>query len=223
MIVRSHRSLFALVGMTLVGFWISSVRAEEKGTLLFNGKDTTGWRIFVPKKDESKAEGLFEVKEGGVLHCRGTPTAYIITEKDYEDYVLELEWRWPAKPGNSGVLLHASGPDTIWPKSWEAQLFANNAGDIWLIGGYKLDAPSEQQDPRSKNHFFKRKTEGPTEKKTGEWNRYRITCKGDTVKLEVNGKMLNEGTNSERTKGKIALQSEGAPIEFRNIRLTPIR
>jgi hypothetical protein len=67
------------------------------------------------------------------------------------------------------------------------------------------------------------KTDKPVEKPLGEWNRYEITCKGDTIELKVNGVKVNEGSRAERTKGKIALQSEGAPISFRNIKLTPIR
>src|SRR5262249_58601485 len=63
----------------------------------------------------------------------------------------------------------------------------------------------------------------PVEKPTGEWNHYRITCKGDTVKVEVNGKFVNEGKNAELKKGKILLQSEGAPVHFRNVKLTPIK
>ena len=59
-------------------------------------------------------------------------------------------------------------------------------------------------------------------KPVGEWNRYRITCKDGTVKLEVNGQLVNEGRHAEKTKGKILLQSEGAEVHFRNIKLTPI-
>src|SRR5438876_3153565 len=60
------------------------------------------------------------------------------------------------------------------------------------------------------------------EKPIGEWNQYEITCQGDTIKLVINGKLVNEGTNAELTKGKILLQSEGAEIHFRNVELKPL-
>jgi hypothetical protein len=219
---RSHVALAALVlgGLLLSRAW----SAEEKSSEIFNGKDLTGWKIFVdPKsKDKAKPEEVWSV-EKGIIQCKGRPNGYIITEKEYGDYVLELEWRWPKTKGNSGVLLHVSGKDKIWPKSFEAQLFAGSAGDIWLIDGYKLDVDKERQDPRVARHYFRMHRDKPVEKEIGEWNKYRITCKGDSVKLEVNGTLVNEGKNGELTKGKIALQSEGAPIEFRNIKLTPIK
>ena len=100
---------------------------------------------------------------------------------------------------------------------------ANHAGDFWLVDGFKLTVDKSRQDPRQARHFFRLKEAGAVEKPAGEWNKYRITCKGDTIKLEINGKLVNEGSGAEATKGKIILQSEGAPIEFRNIKLTPIR
>jgi hypothetical protein len=204
---------------------LPAMRAEEgKPTDLFNGKDLTGWRVWTNPKSKSKADPdkVFVAKDG-VIECAGLPEGYIITDKEYGDYVLELEWKWPGKPGNSGVLLHVSGKDMIWPKSAEAQLYANNAGDIWLIGEFKLTVDKDRQDKGTPRHYFRMNRAKKVEKAPGEWNKYKITCKGDTIKLEVNGEVLNEGTGSELTKGKIALQAEGAPIHFRNIKLTPLK
>jgi hypothetical protein len=209
------------MGLALMVLAFTAFGAEEdKDNRLFNGRDLSGWKVFI--KGKAKPEDVWTVKEG-VLMCSGKPAGYIVTEKEYGNYILELEWRWPDKPGNSGVLLHVSGKDMVWPKSWEAQLFSGSAGDIWLIGDFKLEVNKERQDPRQARHYFRIKTDKPIEKKAGEWNKYRITCKGDTVKLEINGQVVNEGKNSELSKGKIALQSEGSPIHFRNIKLTPIR
>src|SRR5262249_44735012 len=123
--MRYRRSL-ALAGLTaalLAGLALTAARAEEGKTVeLFNGKDLTGWKTFIDPRDKGKTkpEDIWSVKDG-VIHCKGRPNGYIITEKDHGDYVLEVEWRWPGKPGNSGVLCHVSGPDKIWPKSFEAQ------------------------------------------------------------------------------------------------------
>jgi len=220
--MRCH--YLCLAGL-LAGLVLPARGADEAKTIeLFNGKDLTGWKVFITPADKGKTrpEDVWSVKDG-VLMCAGKPNGYVITEKEYGDYVLEVEWRWPDKPGNSGVLCHVSGKDMIWPKSFEAQLFATRAGDIWLVSGFKMDVDKSRQDPKQARHFFRVNKDEPVEKKTGEWNHYRITCKGDTVKVEVNGKFVNEGKNAELSKGKILLQSEGAPVHFRNIKLTPLK
>jgi hypothetical protein len=219
---KSHLSLAGLLAAGLLLAVLSHASAEEgKPIDLFNGKDFTGWTLFLDPRSKVKPEEVWSVKDG-VIHCKGRPNGYIITEKEYGDYVLEVEWRWPGKPGNSGVLCHVTGENKIWPRSFEAQLFSGHAGDIWLVDGYKMDVDKSRQDPKTSRHFFRMKKDEMIEKKPGEWNKYKITCKGDTVRLEVNGEFVNEGKNAESTKGKILLQSEGAPIEFRNIKLTPL-
>jgi hypothetical protein len=223
--MRGSLCLFTLP-LLLLTLGLGFVGAEEKDHKLFNGKDLSGWRVFL-SDSKAKPEDCFTVKDG-VIECSGKPSGYIITEKEYGNYILELEWKWgegakKMKSPNSGVLLHVTGKDMIWPKSAEAQLMSGNAGDFWLIGGFKLQVDKSRQDPRIERHYFKMKTDKPVEKPLGEWNSYRIECKGDTITLFVNGVKLNEGSNSELQKGKIALQSEGAPISFRNIRLVPIR
>jgi hypothetical protein len=205
---------------------VSSGRAEDKKAdtvKLFNGKDLDGWKVFIdPRQKDVKPEDVWSVKDG-IIQCKGKPYGYLLTEKEYGDYVLTVEWRWPAKPGNSGVFVHVSGPDKIWPKGVEAQLYAGHAGDFWLVGGFKLKVDKERQDKKTPRHFVRLNADKAVEKKAGEWNKYEITCKGDTIKLVVNGEFVNEGSEAEATKGKILLQSEGAPIEFRNIELKPLK
>jgi hypothetical protein len=188
---------------------------------LFNGKDTTGWKAFVPDLTNDKKDpmSVWSVKDG-VLQCAGRPIGYIQTEALYDNYVLELEWRFdPAKgEGNSGVLLRTIGDDTVWPKSMEAQLHSKNAGDFWNIGEYIATVDASRTNGR---HTKKR--HDTNEKPLGEWNRYRIVVNGGTIELWVNGLLQNIATGVEVNKGRIALQSEGAYIEFRNIALRPIR
>ena len=197
--------------------------AEERGEeTLFNGKDLTGW-TWVSSQEGVKAEEVWSVKDG-VLICTGKPAGYLRTEKDdYANYLLELEWRFPAgsQGGNSGVLLHASTPQAIgiWPKSLEAQLFHKNAGDIWVIGE---TCQIENADKRVKDRRHLNLTDD-SEKPIGQWNKYRILCKGDAITLYVNDDLVNHVTRCSATKGAICLQSEGAPIEFRHIKLRPAR
>jgi len=201
---------------------LSAQGGKGKEVRLFNGKDFTGWTHHL-KDPAVKMEEVWRVDpKEGVIICKGSPNGYIRTTADYTNYNLKLEWRWDPvtkKAGNSGVLLRLVGPDKVWPRSIEAQLQNGSAGDFWLIDGTPLDTPPERVDPKVPRHRLRTKS---NEKPAGEWNEYDITVDGGRVVLKVNGEVLNEGTGAEAVPGKIALQSEGAEIHFRNIRLTPI-
>ena len=210
------------LAVALVALVTASHAEDNKGETieLFNGKNFDNWKFFLdPKAKDVKPEDVWSVDKG-VIICKGKPNGYMITEKEYENYILELEWRWGGKKGNSGVFVHVSGKDQIWPKGVEAQLLADNAGDFWLVGGFKL---SVDEARKKGGRVVRMKTEKPVENEVGEWNKYRITCKADTIKLEINGQTVNEGTGAETSKGKILLQSEGAEIYFRNIELKHLR
>ena len=141
------------------------------------------------------------------------------TEKDYSNYELTVEWRWApgGKPGNSGVLIHASTPKQlfVWPKSIEVQLGAGNAGDFWTIGEKLTIAGTEPQGRR-----WVKKAES-NEKPTGEWNTLRIRCQDTKVSVWVNGTLMNEATDLSTTKGAICLQCEDREVHFRKVQLTP--
>jgi hypothetical protein len=198
-------------------------RADDKEVTLFNGTDLSGWKKFSTDKNANLDETFKVDPEGKHIVISGKPMGYIITEKEYGNYELTLQWRWGGKPErgnpNSGVLLHVSGPDKVWPKSAEAQLASGQAGDFWLIDGYKLAVDKSRQDPRQARHFFRIGKGEQIEKPIGEWNTYVITCKGDTIRLNINGWDVNVGEGSELLKGKIAIQSEGTEIHVRGIKL----
>jgi hypothetical protein len=214
---------FLAVLVALAGALGSPADDKDGWIKLFNGKDFTGWKKFLDPKKEADPQKIWTIKDGVIL-CEGSVNGYLITDKEYENYVLRLQWRWGEKVTrgrNSGVFVHVSGPDKIWPKSVEAQLMADHAGDFWLVDNFKLTVDPKRQDPKIARHYFRMKD--GVEKPIGEWNQYEITCKGDTVRLVVNGQLVNEGTGAEATKGKILLQSEGAEIHFRNIELKPLK
>lgn len=187
---------------------------------LFNGRDFTGW-TYVLDDPSAKLEDVWSIRDG-VIHCKGKPRGYLRTERDFENYTLTLQWRWPpgTEGGNSGVLLHATEPNAIgvWPKSLEAQLAKDNAGDFWVIGTtIEIDNPEGRIMGRRHLNL----TDG-SERPIGEWNDYKIECRGDEVTVWVNGDLVNHARKSSATRGAICLQSEGAPVEFRNIRLVPL-
>ncbi|MCC6407353.1 MAG: DUF1080 domain-containing protein [Planctomycetes bacterium] len=184
---------------------------------LFDGKSLAGWTFHLDAPN-AHMEDVWSVKDG-ILRCKGNPIGYIRTVDDFTSYVLEVEWRFIAgkPPGNSGVLMRMHGPDKVWPKSIEAQLQHLNAGDIWNIDEFPMQTVKERTNGR---HTAK---EFPTnEKPLGEWNRYLITLREGDLTLEVNGVVQNVAHWCDERPGKVCLQSEGAEIEFRTVRLTPI-
>lgn len=183
---------------------------------LFNGENLEGWKPFLPNGEDPS--GTWIVKDG-VLICTGRPIGYLRTEKTYESFELEVEWRFdPEKgAGNSGVLLRVQPPDVVWPMSIEAQLHSENAGDIWNIGEFPMRAAPDRTEGRRT-----RKEHASSEKPLGEWNRYRIVMNGGELKLFVNNVLQNSASDCKQLPGWIALQSEGAQIEFRKVELRPI-
>ena len=165
---------------------------------------------------------VWSVKDG-VLRCQGNPFGYIRTVETYSDYILELEWRWPETPTNSGVLLHTVGDDKIWPQCVEAQLKHLSAGDFVAIQpGSSVTVNGIVYQPEGSIFKSVPKRLPTSEKFNGQWNRYKIVCRADTINLYVNGVLQNSAVDVRPAAGAICLQSEGSPIEFRNIMLTPL-
>ena len=187
---------------------------EPKETIvLFNGKDFTGWAFCVRGKGEPG--DTFKV-EDGVVKCSGRPAGYMRTEKDYKNYKFVMEWRF-LKKGNSGVLVHMSGKDGVWPRSIECQGMFQNQGDFFVIGG------TEFKEHKGKRGRHVPKKGKHNEKAVGEWNVYEIVCDGDTVRPIVNARVMNEATECNVTSGKICIQSEGGVWEARKITLEPVK
>jgi len=196
----------------------------KKKIVLFNGENLDGWVRFIPgdKEGEDKqytVDKVWSVKDG-VIHCTGKPNGYIRTQEHFANYKLHVEWRWVDKPTNSGVLLHKQGIDKTWPTCIESQLMHQNAGDFWLLSHSTIKVDGNQVGP--KQYANSKKKHDSNEKPVGEWNTYDIVCDGGTVRLTVNGLLQNEGTEATPSSGPICLQSEGSPIEFRNVYLEPL-
>ncbi len=206
-----------LAGAGLVAWSAPHVARSETRIALFNGKDLAGWKQYLPDPKDDPAK-TWSVKDG-VIHCTGAPNGYLRTEKAFKDYLLVVEWRWPAQPGNSGVLLHMQREDKVWPYSVEAQLQSGSAGDFWLIDGATAKVDDARRNPGAPINVKHLKG---AEKPVGEWNRYEITCIDGRVVLVINGELVNVGRDATPNEGFICLQSEGAPIDFRTVELTPI-
>jgi hypothetical protein len=202
---------------------------------LFNGKDLSGWTADVPEADKNPdIKPSFIVRDGKLVSL-GKPLGHLVTDKEYANYRLTVEYRFTGQGGNCGVLVHSSKPRMLYgmfPQSIEVQMQSGNAGDFWCIGE-NIEVPDmEKRRPHKEGQKFgggpedarniKNLTDD-SEKPLGEWNTMVITCKQDTIQVEVNGTEVNFGSKSTAQKGKIALQAEGTEVEFRKVELEPVR
>jgi hypothetical protein len=208
----------------------SLVVAQSKS--LFNGKDLTGWHIDVPDMDKDKSLKNPFIVRSGMLVSLGTPEGHIITDAIYQNYRLEVQYRFAGTPGNCGILIHASTPRALYgmfPKSIECQLMHENAGDFWcIVEDIRVQDMEKRRGPKDnwgttedKLRRITNLTDG-SEKPLGEWNDIKIECLNTSVKVWVNGTLVNQGFDCTAQKGQIALQAEGSEVEFKKILLTPI-
>ena len=192
---------------------------------LFDGKSLQGW--FFDVKDYTHPHEIYSVREG-VLHVAGKDRTVAVarTIEEFGDtYDLEVEWRWPDEPGNSGCLLHCSVPRfmNVWPQSLEVQLASGNAGDFIHIGeSITTTAAQIPTDFSGRNSWKTRLRHNLTddsEKPPGEWNHLLVKVRQGEVTVWVNGDKVNHGTEFTARGGAICLQAEGANVEYRKVRI----
>ena len=222
-------SIFRCVILVLCIFSPLSAFAEptEAGALvdLFNGKDLSGW------VDVNTSPETWRV-EDGLLKCTGLPIGVMRSEKQYENFILHVEWRHMEPGGNSGVFLWSEGtvPEgRQLPKGMEVQMlelewpFINREengeprpiayvhGELFGANGMTT-VPDNPRGDRSKS--IENRCLGK-----GEWNYYDVVAVDGTVKLSVNGKFVNGVSKASVKKGYLCMESEGAEIHFRKIQI----
>ncbi|MDF7823031.1 DUF1080 domain-containing protein [Pontiellaceae bacterium B12227] len=211
--------------ISIICLWSAcTTRAEPAGEWvdLFNGTNLNGWVDVNTSSNTWKAEN-------GVLKCSGLPIGVMRSEKQYENFILEIEWRHMKKKGNSGIFLWSDAVPAKYnlPLGMEVQMLELdwiNKGDgkpqahIGYISGELFGAggmTATPDNPRGKRSMSKElRCKG-----VGEWNHYLIVAVDGTVKLSINGKFVNGIRDSSKKKGYLCLESEGSPIEFRHIRI----
>lgn len=217
--------------MTRNGLWIATVLAvvavmlggcqnqlasQGQKIYLYNGKDLTGLVPF-------PADANHWAAKGDILYSTGKPNGYIRTEKVFQNFILHVEWRWPVEPTNSGVFLFINGEDTTFPRCIEAQLKHQSAGDFVIMNHSGATVKGLRYEDANKQFIGVKKYKDTSERPAGQWNAYDIICKGDTIQLLVNGVLQNEAQKTTESSGWIGLQSEGGPIEFRNVYIEPLK
>lgn len=209
------KSILLLLLVTALSAFVSAQQTID----LFNGSNLDGWG-FVLADDSKKPEEVFKVQDG-VIHITGSPFGYMYTLNNYENYRLHVEWRWPEEATNSGIFLYVQ-EGKVWPNAIECQLQAGNAGDFVLLNGSDLAEFVIKAGETRPAFPIIRKRNASSEMAVGEWNNAVITCENGNITVFINGVLQNVGTKSKHKTGRIALQSEGKDIQFRNLRLTPV-
>jgi len=208
-----------LAGLLLAS--AAALAAENDGFVpLFNNKDLTEW------VNVNCAPETWSVRDGKI-HCTGQPTGALRTPRQYENFILELEWRHMTIGGNSGVFIWGSpiaAPGVPFLRGIEVQVLDHGYnvpgknqwytthGDVFPIHGASMKPFGRHNGERS----------FPSEERSKgapEWNHYRIVCTNGVLRLHVNGKEASGGEQCNYRKGYLALESEGAPVEFRNIQI----
>jgi hypothetical protein len=185
-----------------------------------------GFWSFYSSESETRMKDVWRVEDDALV-CNGLPLGYLYSNAEYDDFVLKLEWRWPAdkEPGKGGVLIHTVGEHKIWPKSLEAQINAGDAGDFWGLDGYEVQGPADRTRSLDNEKFGRLtnvKKRQALEKSAGQWNTYEIIANSGTVTLIINGTEVNKATGCVPNRGRICLTSEGSEIHFRNVELMPL-
>jgi hypothetical protein len=167
---------------------------------LFNGTDLNGWRFTGSDQSPPKTlpenwkieEGVIKVTSGGKPH--------LATAEKFGDFELRLEWRGMRDKYNSGLFIRSK------PELGSNQLNLAKGSEGAFING-KVEGA---------------KPVGALQKPPGEWNEWRIIAQGEKLTFYCNGQLAYEATGLKPAEGHIGLQAEGAPLEFRNIRLRKI-
>jgi len=224
--MRKHVKVLILIAVVLL---CGQSRARAADPLefreLFNGKNLSGWVNVNTDKD------TWSVRDG-LLVCTGQPIGVMRTEKQYENFIMHIEWRHMEAGGNSGTFLWSEGTVPAGrrlPNGLEVQMLeldwvnqhkqddgtlppiAYVHGEVFGAGSLKT-VPDNPRGSRSKS--IENRCKGK-----GRWNTYDVVAVDGVVKLSVNGKFVNGISKASVKKGYICLESEGAEIHFRNIRI----
>ncbi len=204
------RLLIKMVSFAAAALMSFSVYAADGFTDLFNGRNLDGW------VNVNCAPDTWTVSDGMIV-CSGIPFGVLRTDRMYENYVIELDWKHTVDGGNAGLFLHSGSmpaPGLPFPPCFECQILDNNHGDIFGIGGPRMtpDKPHPKGMVRSLPAEDRQKPEG-------EWNHYRVVSDNGSLTLAVNGKIVSRAYHLSPRKGYICLESEGSLAYFKNIRI----
>jgi Domain of Unknown Function (DUF1080) len=211
----------------LVLFIYSTNLIAQKSIPLFNQKNLKGWYAFESETGKHKnAQDIFVV-ENKMIRFFGKKVGYLMSKKSFRNFKLKVDFKWNMDTSftkknefrNSGVmyLVPKESPDQLWPKGIQFQIKEGGAtGDFVLLQEATLSINGVKTQPGNSvvsKHFQE------AENSVNEWNTLIITSNNGNITQELNGKLVNEGKNASVKKGRILLQYEGFPIDFKNIEI----
>lgn len=241
--------IFLFVGLIAVSYsWAQARNIPKHGpaVVLFDGQDLSQFDSFLRDDGLNADPGhVFQV-EKGLIHISGKQFGYLITKQEYKNYYLRAEFKWGAgtfapregQARDSGILYNIQGPNKVWPRSIEFQINEGCTGDFWVTDGAALtdkkgtrvsgpDGSGSKIDRFNKGEVKNvvgfRDPTNEVEKPHGKWNVVELVNRDGHLWQYVNGKLANEGTDAFPSSGKILVQSEGAEVFFRNIKLYPLK
>ena len=194
-----------------------------------------GWRALTAADFTSvnSADDTWTWKDG-VLHCTGRPVSVMRTKREFTNFELVCEWMHLKSAGNSGIFVWTT-PESIerltkagkpgLPQGIEVQVLdldsggKNKAdwytshGDVFPVGTQMKPFPPVA--PNGKRSFPSKQLS----KGINEWNHYYVRAINGEVRLWVNGEEVSGGTDCKPSTGYLCLESEGSPIQFKNLRI----
>ncbi len=200
-----------------------------------------GW-VSLGKDDFTPVNGdadTWQWKEDGTLHCKGTPIGVMRTVKEYKNFEMSLQWCHQKPAGNSGVFvwvpqsaidpltkpgLPGAGIEVQILDLGFTEFYEKSSGkkgdwftchgDVFAVGKSTMK-PFPPLSPNGSRSFPSKNLS----KGSGEWNHYLIRATDGVIKLWVNGEQVSGGENCEPSSGFLCLESEGSPIDFKEIRI----
>jgi len=243
----------AALSFPLLAQEATGIPPHGKLVSLFNGRDLSGFDIVLKSKGVNIDPDKVFTVENGIIHVSGDGFGGIVTRKEYENYYLRAEFKWGEKTyrskiglaRDSGILFNITAPlkDAVddWPRSFEFQVQEGGTGDIWLIRGatLKVNGTPVTSDDLPHGHLYVRSVRfgagpwkdltgyrdpvGEVENPRGDWNLLELVVNHDHAKYFVNGRLVNEATDLNATRGKILFQTEGAEVFYRNLKIAPLK
>ena len=209
-----NKNFLVLIGLAITLSSCNLVsNAENDFKPIFNGKNLDGW------VNVDCAPETWTVRDGMIV-CTGIPTGILRTDRQYENFILELEWMHLHEGGNAGLFIHSddiTARGQPFSRAIECQIMDGNHGDMFAIHGARMTRDNE--DPFYRIGWMRSFPKQERANPAGEWNHYRVESRDGILTLAVNGEVVSRAFHVNPRKGYICLESEGSEVYFKNIRI----
>ncbi len=193
---------------------------------LFNGTNLNGWYAYTATENKQvNAQDIYAVSDN-MIRMYGEKVGYLMSNKSFKNFELTVEYRWNIEKQyhrndntkNSGVMYNipTDAPDVLWPRGIQFQVKEGFTGDFVLLDSVTINVKGTTK-PAGKSVVVTRFKDN--DKPTGEWNTLLIQSKNGHCLQYLNGELVNEGADATSKEGRILLQYEGSPIDFKNIKI----